>query len=105
MKSRVAKRSIVIRGHKTSVSLEEPFWSEIKQIAKRKKVSVAEVVEQIDGERNFANLSSAIRLFVLSDCQARVATEQPSPSLVPASRSRMPIGATAVSTTPPAGVR
>jgi predicted DNA-binding ribbon-helix-helix protein len=83
MKSRVAKRSIVIRGHKTSVSLEEPFWSEIKQIAKRKKVSVAEVVEQIDGERNFANLSSAIRLFVLSDCQARVATEQPSPSLVP----------------------
>jgi predicted DNA-binding ribbon-helix-helix protein len=98
-KSRVAKRSIVIRGHKTSVSLEEPFWSEIKQIAERKKVSVTEVVEQIDNERNFANLSGAIRLFVLDDLNSRVGVDQPSSADGQAASSDNRLGADAVRST------
>ena len=65
VKSSVIKRSIVIAGHKTSVSLEDEFWKSLKEIAAERNVTLAELVATIDGNRNHSNLSSAIRLFVL----------------------------------------
>ena len=65
MKSLIAKRSIVIDGHKTSVSLEDAFWSTLKEIANERKVTLSQLIAKIDKERQQGNLSSAIRLFVL----------------------------------------
>ena len=65
MKSSVVKRSIVIDGHKTSVSLEDPFWTELKNIAHTQQVTLSDLVSKIEGTREQSNLSSAIRLFVL----------------------------------------
>ena len=65
MKSSVRKRSIFFAGYKTSVSLEDEFWNSLKEIAGERGMTVAELVAAIDGEREHANLSSAIRLFVL----------------------------------------
>ena len=65
MKSSVVKRSIVIDGHKTSVSLEDPFWTELKNIAHTQQVTLSDLVTKIEGAREQSNLSSAIRLFVL----------------------------------------
>ena len=65
MRSAVVKRSIVIAGHKTSVSLEDEFWESLKEIAGERGVTLGELVRTIDGNRNNTNLSSAIRLFVL----------------------------------------
>jgi predicted DNA-binding ribbon-helix-helix protein len=65
MKSSVVKRSIVIDGHKTSVSLEDAFWSNLKEIAHVQRVTLSELVAKIDETRRHGNLSSAIRLFVL----------------------------------------
>ncbi|MDB5579104.1 MAG: aryl-sulfate sulfotransferase [Bradyrhizobium sp.] len=65
MKSLVVKRSIVLAGHKTSVSLEEPFWLGLKEIAQEKNETISTVVGGIDTSREHGNLSSAIRLFVL----------------------------------------
>ena len=64
--SPVVKRSVVINGHKTSVSLEEPFWTEIKAIAAERKVVVAQLIAETDANRGEGNLSSALRLFVLA---------------------------------------
>ena len=64
MKSLVVKRSIVIGGHKTSVSLEQAFWLALKEIAILRNMSLSELVMTIDAKRS-GNLSSAIRLFVL----------------------------------------
>jgi predicted DNA-binding ribbon-helix-helix protein len=65
MKSSVVKRSIVVGGHKTSVSLEDAFWRGLKEIAGGRDISVSDLVAAIDSERQHGNLSSAIRLFVL----------------------------------------
>ena len=65
MKSSVVKRSIVIDGHRTSVSLEDPFWIDLKKIAEAQQMTLSELVTKIDGTRQQSNLSSAIRLFVL----------------------------------------
>jgi predicted DNA-binding ribbon-helix-helix protein len=65
MKSLVVKRSIVMDGYKTSVSLEETFWNSLKEIARARGESAAQLIAHIDANRQFANLSSAIRLFVL----------------------------------------
>ena len=65
VRSRVSKRSIVIAGHKTSVSLEDQFWDSLKEIARERDMTVGALVAAIDGNREQANLSSAIRLFVL----------------------------------------
>jgi predicted DNA-binding ribbon-helix-helix protein len=65
MKSSVVKRSIVIDGHKTSVSLEDAFWSGLKEIARAEGATLSETVAGIDETRRQGNLSSAIRLFVL----------------------------------------
>ena len=65
MKSPVVKRSIVIAGHKTSVSLEDAFWKSLKEIATARDMTLSDLVAAIDSERQHGNLSSAIRLFVL----------------------------------------
>jgi predicted DNA-binding ribbon-helix-helix protein len=65
MKSAVVKRSIVVAGHKTSVSLEDAFWKALKEIAGGRDTSLSDLVAAIDSERRHGNLSSAIRLFVL----------------------------------------
>jgi predicted DNA-binding ribbon-helix-helix protein len=65
MKSLVIKRSIVIAGHKTSVSLEDAFWQSLKEIARERDMTLSELAASIDSERRHGNLSSAIRLFVL----------------------------------------
>ena len=65
MKSPVVKRSIVIAGHKTSVSLEDAFWESLKEIAAARDETLSDVVAGIDGARSQGNLSSAIRLYVL----------------------------------------
>ncbi len=65
MKSPVVKRSIVIAGHKTSVSLEDAFWTGLKEIASKRDLTLSDMVATIDQDRRHGNLSSAIRLFVL----------------------------------------
>ena len=65
MKSLVVKRSIVLAGHKTSVSLEDEFWTALKEIAGDRHVTLSELVSGIDKQRQHGNLSSALRLFVL----------------------------------------
>lgn len=71
-KSAVTKRSVVIGGHKTSVSLEEPFWSEVRAIAEAEQITVSTLLRRIDRERSNANLSSAIRVFVLEHVREKV---------------------------------
>jgi predicted DNA-binding ribbon-helix-helix protein len=65
MKSSISKRSIVVDGHKTSVSLEDAFWQGLRDIAKNRGETLSCLVGSIDANRQQANLSSAIRLFVL----------------------------------------
>ncbi|MEP7032275.1 MAG: ribbon-helix-helix domain-containing protein [Pseudolabrys sp.] len=72
MKSLVVKRSIVIAGHKTSVSLEEPFWQGLKEIAHDQHATLSVMIGGIDTERRQGNLSSAIRLFVLDNVRSRI---------------------------------
>jgi predicted DNA-binding ribbon-helix-helix protein len=71
MKSPVIKRSIIIAGHKTSVSLEDAFWKGLKDIAADRHMTLSDLVATIDSGRPHGNLSSAIRLFVLSHYQSR----------------------------------
>ena len=72
MKSPVVKRSIVIAGHKTSVSLEDAFWKALKEIAGGRKITLSDLVASIDTDRRQGNLSSAIRLFVLGHYRAQI---------------------------------
>lgn len=75
MSSREVKRSLTIAGHRTSVSLEPPFWETLKEIAANDGVSVASLVGQIDSGREpgSGSLSGAIRVFVLNRLKARLA--------------------------------
>jgi predicted DNA-binding ribbon-helix-helix protein len=73
MKSTIVKRSVVLAGHKTSVSLEDAFWEGLKEIAKTQRKTLSDLVGGIDTDREQGNLSSALRLFVLGHYQARAA--------------------------------
>ena len=73
MKSTVVKRSIILAGHKTSVSLEDAFWRGLKDIATNRRMTMSDLVSSIDFDRQQGNLSSALRLFVLNHFQARAA--------------------------------
>jgi predicted DNA-binding ribbon-helix-helix protein len=75
MKSVVVKRSIVIAGHKTSVSLEDAFWKGLKEIAIGRHQNLSATVTAIDSGRNHGNLSSALRLFVLDHYRAQISIE------------------------------
>ena len=82
MKSPVVKRSIVIAGHKTSVSLEDAFWKGLKEIASARHETLSDMVAHIAVERRQGNLSSAIRLFVLDHYRDHAVRES-QPTLVP----------------------
>lgn len=73
MNSTVKKRSIAIGGHKTSVSLEDYFWTSLKQIARERTTTVSELVEVLDASREVGNLSSTIRVFILDHYRNSVA--------------------------------
>jgi predicted DNA-binding ribbon-helix-helix protein len=66
VKSLVVKRSIVVDHHKTSVSLEDIFWNALKEIAHERRETLSHLVASIDANRQAANLSSALRVYVLS---------------------------------------
>jgi predicted DNA-binding ribbon-helix-helix protein len=72
----VKKRSIIIGGHKTSISLEDNFWTSLKHIAGARQTTVSEVIASLDATRENGNLSSAIRVFVLAHYRA-MAVENP----------------------------
>ena len=69
--ARVIKRSLVIAGHLTSVSLEDAFWRRLRAIADERRLSLNSLAAMIDASRGGANLSSAIRVFVLEAEGAR----------------------------------
>ena len=64
LSAKIVKRSVSISGHLTSISLEEPFWDELKSLAKSEDISLARLIARIDKQRS-VNLSSALRLYVL----------------------------------------
>ena len=73
MTSAIVKHSVVLRGHKTSVSLEDAFWRGLKDIARSRSTSVYDLISHIDLDREQSNLSSALRLFVLDHYRERAA--------------------------------
>ena len=89
MDSLVIKRSVLIAGHKTSVSLEEAFWVALKEIATSQQMNLSELVTSIDRERQQGNLSSCLRLFVLDFyvSQQRVHEEPPEEAPVAVAKS------------------
>jgi predicted DNA-binding ribbon-helix-helix protein len=95
MKSGIIKRSVVLAGHKSSVSLEDAFWNALKDIARERSTTLSALVGAIDGQRENGNLSSAIRLFVLDHFRTQAG------SLIPA----QPCGAAAQGTTAVVPVR
>ena len=64
--SRLRKRSVLVAGHRTSVSLEEAFWEVLKELADRRGLSVNQLVAEVD-ERRSGNLSSALRVYALRE--------------------------------------
>lgn len=68
--ARPVKRSFSIRGHRTSISLEQPFWEALKEAAARERVSLAALIARIDETRGAAGLSSAVRVWILDDVRS-----------------------------------
>ncbi|WP_142849639.1 ribbon-helix-helix domain-containing protein [Telmatospirillum sp. J64-1] len=76
MSTEVKKRSVIIAGHATSVSLEAEFWDELKAIADRRGLSLNQLITEIDQARA-GNLSSAIRVFILRSLKEKAGAETP----------------------------
>ena len=74
--ARPVKRSFSIRGHRTSISLEAPFWDALKEAAAREGVSLASLIARIDEARGTAGLSSAVRVWILDDVRAVASVTQ-----------------------------
>lgn len=68
--ARPVKRSFSIRGHRTSISLEQPFWEALKDAASRERISLAALIARIDEQRGGAGLSSAVRVWILDDVRS-----------------------------------
>jgi len=68
--SAVRKRSVIVHGIKTSVSLEEPFWEALREIARARQTTISGLISSIDLKRGQSNLSSALRVFVLERFRA-----------------------------------
>lgn len=69
--SRIIKRSVTIAGHRTSISLETEFWTELQRMAKARSLSVNAYIAELDATRGAYNLSSALRLAVLADLKSQ----------------------------------
>jgi predicted DNA-binding ribbon-helix-helix protein len=76
MNSTVKKRSIVVGSHKTSISLEDIFWTSLKQIARERAMTVSAIIGVLDASHERGNLSSTIRVFVLEHYQNRAENPQ-----------------------------
>jgi predicted DNA-binding ribbon-helix-helix protein len=71
----IHKHSATLHGHRTSFSLEDEFWAELKSIAKAKHLSLAGLITEIDDQRNgTSNLSSALRLYVLRYLKTQISS-------------------------------
>lgn len=78
MNARPVKRSLTLRGHRTSVSLEEPFWQEFRRIAAEDGRALNDLAAEIDAARGVdAGLASAIRVFVLERLKAQAGSDTP----------------------------
>ena len=75
MSHRPVKRSFSLQGHRTSISLETPFWDALKESAAREGISLAALVARIDEQRDGCGLSGAVRIWVLDYVKRRVAAE------------------------------
>ena len=64
------KRSFNIAGHRTSISLEAPFWDALRDLAAADKISMAALVARVDAGRGPCNLSSAVRIHILNHYRA-----------------------------------
>ena len=80
MKSPIIKRSVVVNGHKTSITLEDAFWIELRLIAAERKIGLGKLITQVDAERRDNNLSSALRLFVLAKYRPEAVAAPPAAS-------------------------
>ena len=76
MQSTIVKRSVTIGGHRTSVSLEDAFWKALREIARRRQMTLSGLIETINVDRKQGNLSSAVRLFVLEVYQDQIPPEK-----------------------------
>jgi predicted DNA-binding ribbon-helix-helix protein len=94
MSEAIPKRSVIVAGHRTSVSLEEPFWSRLKEIARQRNMSINDLVTEIDASETATgrpgNLSSALRLHVLAELERRLLPGAPPPTPVGAGIGREP---------------
>jgi predicted DNA-binding ribbon-helix-helix protein len=90
MQFAVVKRSIVLAGHRTSVSLEDDFWNGLKEIGREHKMTLSSLIGDINGRRLDTNLSSAVRLFVLRHFRSKI--PQTFPRRLKASVELPPIG-------------
>lgn len=83
MSEAIPKRSVIVAGHRTSVSLEEPFWARLKEIARQRDLSINDLVTEIDAAETASgrpgNLSSALRLHVLAELERRLAAATGTP--------------------------
>src|SRR5262245_10358137 len=81
MSEAIPKRSVIVAGHRTSVSLEEPFWPRLKEIARQRNMSINDLVTEIDASETATgrpgNLSSALRLHVLAELERRLGSTLP----------------------------
>jgi predicted DNA-binding ribbon-helix-helix protein len=83
MATQIKKRSVVLAGHRTSISLEAEFWSALRIVATRRRTSVNALVAEIDAARDAVrpgNLSSALRVFVLECCRRGELPLEPPPA-------------------------
>jgi predicted DNA-binding ribbon-helix-helix protein len=90
MNSTVKKRSIVVDGHRTSVSLEDDFWACLRQIARERATTLSKLIGVLDAERNGGNLSSTIRVFVLDHYRNNVPLNQILPARNLPTRASLP---------------
>lgn len=74
---RPLKRSFSIKGHRTSISLEAPFWEALREAAAEERLSLAALVAAIDAGRGDANLSSAVRVWLLDRLKQRLQARTP----------------------------
>lgn len=72
--TRPLKRSFTLHGHRTSISLEAPFWEALKEAAEKEGLSLSALVAKIDDNRGTAGLSSAVRVFILDHVRKTHAT-------------------------------
>jgi len=71
---RPIKRSLTLRGHRTSVSLEDAFWAEFKTLAEQSEKTINGLAAEIDEARGDVGLASAIRVFILEALKRKMAT-------------------------------